>query len=67
MADRIVVLTNRPATVKVVHGVDFRDDETNAVNIRTHPAYQALFAQIWSELEIIDETAPRPMAGHRAA
>lgn len=56
MADRIVVLTNRPATVKAVHDVEFRTDETDAVNIRTHPEYQRLFAQIWSELEIIDET-----------
>lgn len=55
MADRIVVLTNRPATVKSVHTVSFRNASTDAVNIRTHPEYQAMFAKIWSELEIIDE------------
>jgi len=52
MADRIVVLTNRPATVKVVHDVDLRDVRRDPVAIRTHPAYQSMFTQIWSELEI---------------
>jgi NitT/TauT family transport system ATP-binding protein len=57
MADRIVVLTNRPSTVKAVHEVTFRDETTDAVNIRTHPGYQAMFGQIWSELEIRREAA----------
>lgn len=57
MADRIVVLTNRPSTVKAVHDVTFRDETMDAVNIRTHPGYQALFSQIWSELEIRKESA----------
>ncbi|MCK9552497.1 ABC transporter ATP-binding protein [Aquamicrobium sp.] len=57
MADRIVVLTNRPSTVKAVHEVAFRDETTDAVNIRTHPGYQAMFGQIWSELEIRREAA----------
>jgi NitT/TauT family transport system ATP-binding protein len=52
MADRIVVLTNRPATVKAVHDVDLRDVRRDPVAIRTHPEYQAMFTQIWSELEI---------------
>src|SRR5690606_15985199 len=57
MADRIVVLSHRPATVKTVYDVDFRDDSTNAVSIRTNPHYQEMFSKIWSELEIFDETA----------
>jgi NitT/TauT family transport system ATP-binding protein len=52
MADRIVVLTNRPATVKAVHNVDLRDVRRDPVAIRTHPANQSMFTQIWSELEI---------------
>lgn len=57
MADRIVVLSNRPATVKAVHVVDFRDENMDAVSMRTHPSYQAMFGQIWSELEIRKEAA----------
>lgn len=57
MADRIIVLTNRPSTVKAIHEVTFRDETTDAVNIRTHPGYQALFGQIWSELEIRRDVA----------
>ncbi len=52
MADRIVVLTNRPARVKSVYEIDLRDQTAGPVGIRTHPEYQRLFAQIWSELEI---------------
>lgn len=52
MADRIVVLTNRPATVKAVHDVNLRDVRGDPVAIRTHPVYQAMFTQIWSQLEI---------------
>lgn len=57
MADRIVVLSHRPATVKTIYDVDFRDDSTDAVSIRTNPHYQEMFSRIWSELEISDDTA----------
>jgi NitT/TauT family transport system ATP-binding protein len=52
MADRIVVLTNRPAAVKAVHDIGLRDVPKDPVAIRTHPEYQTMFSQIWSELEI---------------
>jgi NitT/TauT family transport system ATP-binding protein len=52
MSNRIVVLTNRPATVKRVHVVDWIDDTSDPIAIRQRPEYQELFSTIWSELEL---------------
>lgn len=56
MADRIVVLTNRPASVKAVHEVGIAED-IDPVAIRSEPRYQELFTTIWGELEIMDQSA----------
>jgi NitT/TauT family transport system ATP-binding protein len=49
LADRVVVMTARPARVKSIHKVDIprprRVDDATA-----HPSYQALYARLWSEL-----------------
>ncbi|GGB18101.1 ABC transporter ATP-binding protein [Allosediminivita pacifica] len=55
MANRIVVLTNRPATVKTVHEVPWGDEVTDPVAVRDRPEYQEMFSKIWQELEL----APR--------
>jgi len=53
MANRIVVLSNRPATVKCVHDVDWGDSKKmDLIAVRQLPAYQEMFATIWSELEL---------------
>ena len=52
MANRIVVLTNRPATVKSVYETPWGGDETDPVAIRDNPDYQRLFSTIWQELEL---------------
>lgn len=55
MANRIVVLTNRPATVKSVYETPWGNDEVDPVAVRERPEYQELFSTIWQELEL----APR--------
>ncbi len=52
MADRILVLTHRPATVRNLHDIALSVEERDPVRIRKHPAYQAYFDLIWSELDI---------------
>ncbi|MBP7064838.1 ABC transporter ATP-binding protein [Ferrovibrio sp.] len=52
MADRIVVMSNRPATVRSVHDIALSHGERDPVTIRTNPLYNEYFNLIWSELEI---------------
>lgn len=52
MADRIVVMTNRPATVKSVHTIDLSESQRDPVTIRTNALFNEYFNQIWGELEI---------------
>ncbi|TYC52464.1 ABC transporter ATP-binding protein [Rhodobacterales bacterium] len=52
MANRIVVLTNRPATVKTIHEVPWGGEETDPLTIRDLPDYQHMFSAIWQELEL---------------
>ncbi len=48
MADRIIVLTSRPARVKTVH----KKQDLDPARFRIQPEFQALFAEIWSELDL---------------
>lgn len=52
MADRIIVLSNRPASIRNIHRIDLSDQDRDPVSIRKHPSYQRYFDLIWSELEI---------------
>jgi NitT/TauT family transport system ATP-binding protein len=52
MADRIIVLTNRPARVKTVHNVNIMKQDLDPARFRTKPEFQAMFAKIWSELDL---------------
>lgn len=52
MADRILVLTHRPATVRNIHNIELSIEDRDPVHIRRNPTYQAYFDLIWSELDI---------------
>ncbi len=52
MSDRIVVLTERPATVKVIHDVDFEMEDRNPLNVRESPKFSKYFDSIWKELDV---------------
>ena len=49
MADRILVMTHRPARILDVHEVRFR--ERDPVTIREEPDFNRLFRTIWRQLE----------------
>ena len=50
MADRIVVLTGRPATVKKIFTVDI--DAPTPLKKREHPDFSSWFDRIWKEVSI---------------
>lgn len=52
MADRVLVLSARPATVRALHVIDLPKDGRDPVTLRTDAAFQAYFAQIWADLEM---------------
>ena len=50
MADRIVVLTARPATVKTVFDIDI--DAPTPLKKREHPSFSQWFDRIWKEVSL---------------
>jgi len=52
MADRVVVLSNRPATIKNIHNVELTCTKRSPLNSREAPEFRGYFNTIWKELEI---------------
>jgi NitT/TauT family transport system ATP-binding protein len=52
MADRILVMTRRPARVLAVHDVELGQADRDPVTIRENPVYNACFKKIWGELGV---------------
>lgn len=70
MADRILVMSARPGTVRAFHDIPLGRNERNPVTVRATPAFSRLFATIWEELGVQlspssaadDHTEPSPSA-----
>ncbi len=58
MSDRVVVLTQRPATVEEIHTIDFEMENRTPLNCRENPKFSKYFNLMWKELEK-DEEAKR--------
>jgi NitT/TauT family transport system ATP-binding protein len=52
MADRVLVLSARPATVRALHIIDLPKAGRDPVALRTDLAFQNYFARIWADLEM---------------
>ncbi|PAB56488.1 ABC transporter ATP-binding protein [Anaeromicrobium sediminis] len=53
MADRVIVLSNRPARVKSIHEIKFTlDSERTPLSSREAPEFKDYFQTIWKELDI---------------
>ena len=50
MSDRIIVLSNRPATVKSIHKIKFNLKERTPLNARESPEFTQYFNILWREL-----------------
>jgi ABC-type nitrate/sulfonate/bicarbonate transport system ATPase subunit len=52
MADRVLVLSARPASVRALHVIDLPKAGRDPVALRTDLAFQTYFARIWADLEM---------------
>ena len=52
MGDRVVVLTNRPTTVKRIHTIDFEIEPRDPLNCRKSPKFSKYFDLLWKELDV---------------
>ena len=50
MADKRIVLSHRPATIKNIHEIKFDIKNRNPLNCRDHPDFRKYFDTIWKEL-----------------
>ena len=57
MSDRVIVLSQRPATVKHIYDVDFEMEKRTPLNCRESPKFSKYFNQMWKELEEYDKAA----------
>ena len=50
MSDRVIVLSNRPGTVKDNHKIDFEIENRTPLNCRENPKFSKYFNTLWKEL-----------------
>ena len=55
MSDKIIVLTNRPATIKNIHNIEFDIENRTPLSSRDHPNFRKYFDTIWRELNTNDK------------
>lgn len=51
VADRIIVLTNRPAQIKTIISIPFDEQYRSPLERRNSPEFSAYFNQVWKELQ----------------
>lgn len=54
MADRVIVLTKRPGTIKIIHDIDFGLEKRTPLNCRETPMFSKYFNTLWKELGVDD-------------
>ena len=52
MADRVLVLSKRPGTVKDIHKIDFEMENRNPINCRENSKFSKYFNTLWKELGV---------------
>ncbi len=55
MADRVIVLSQRPAKIQNIHTIDFEMETRTPINCRNSPKFSKYFNDLWKELEVKDE------------
>ena len=55
MSDRVIVLSERPATVKSIHNINFEIENRTPLNCRESPKFSKYFNLMWKELEEHEE------------
>ena len=57
MSDSVIVLSQRPATVKIIYEIDFEMENRTPLNCRENPKFSRYFNLMWRELEKYDKAA----------
>lgn len=52
MADRVIVLSNRPASIKNIYNIDFEIENRDPLNCRKSPKFSQYFDLLWKELDV---------------
>ncbi len=52
MADRVLVLSKRPAVIEYIHDIRFEEDCCSPLARRNNPRFGAYFNEIWRELDV---------------
>lgn len=52
MSDRVIVLSNRPATVKEIHTIEFEMENRTPLNCRESSKFSKYFDTIWKGLDV---------------
>ena len=63
MSDRIIVLTERPGTIKDIHKINFEIENRNPINCRENPKFSKYFNMLWKELGV--STGRQGMKNHK--
>ena len=59
MSDRVIVLSNRPVTVKTIYRINFEMENRTPLNCRENPKFSKYFNLMWRELEKYDKAAQK--------
>ncbi|QUH21608.1 sulfonate/nitrate/taurine transporter ATP-binding protein [Alkaliphilus sp. B6464] len=53
MADKVAVLSNRPARIKSIHNIELTcNGEKSPIKCREAPEFRHYFNKIWKELDV---------------
>ena len=55
MADRVLVLSKRPGTIKDIHKIDFKMENRTPINCRQSPKFSEYFDTLWKELGVYEK------------
>ena len=49
--DKIIILTNRPSSIKSIHKIEFGNTKRTPLTVRKHTLFKDYFDKIWGELD----------------
>ncbi len=52
MADKVIVLSSRPATIKSIYNIDFEMENPDPLSCRKSPKFSSYFDTLWKELDV---------------
>jgi NitT/TauT family transport system ATP-binding protein len=63
LSQRVIVLADKPSSVKAAISIDFGIEKRDPINARKSPRFSEYFSRVWNEIKYLDEE-DRPTAIH---